>query len=259
MVTRGQEKHRGGCAKVVRATSGIVGLVTLADLHPGMRVRPARAATAAVVLVLHGGKENSLEPSEARDRAGLRMRPFERALHHQGAGRGVAVWALRYRVRGWNGPEQSPVHDARWALEEVRRQHGPVPVVLVGHSMGGRAAVRVLDDPSVTALVALAPWLPHEPVDGAAGKAVLVVHGDTDTVTSPAQTRAWADQARAAGARVEYVGMRGTGHAMLRRSRLWTGLAVGFSLRSLSLDPRLPRAARTVLARIEAGEHTLAV
>jgi dienelactone hydrolase len=233
--------------------------VTLADLFPGVRVRPARTATAAVVLVLHGGKEHSLEPSEARDRAGLRMRPFERALHRQGAARGVAVWALRYRVRGWNGAEQSPVHDARWALEEIRRQHGPVPVVLVGHSMGGRAAVHVLDDPSVTALVALAPWLPHEPVDGAAGKAVLVVHGKTDTVTSPDQALAWAEQARAAGAQVGYVGMRGTGHAMLRRSRLWTGLTVGFSLRSLGLDPRLPRTATSVLARLEGTGSTLTV
>ena len=35
-----------------------------------------------------------------------------------------------------------------------------MPVVLLGHSMGGRTAVAVADDPSVVGVVALAPWLP---------------------------------------------------------------------------------------------------
>lgn len=234
--------------------------MTRADLQPGVHVRPARTpTTTAVVLVLHGGEEHSLEPARPRQGAALRMRPFSWALHRRGGHRGVAVWTLRYRVRGWNSPECSPVPDARWALSEVRRRHGGVPVVLVGHSMGGRTAVHVLDDPSVTAMVALAPWLPHETVHGAAGKAVLVVHAEIDTVTSPSETLAWTDQARGAGATAAYVRVRHTGHSMLRRSRLWTALAVGFSLRSLGLDPPLPRAARRALDRAQAGESTLTV
>jgi dienelactone hydrolase len=187
------------------------------------------------------------------------MKPFARALHRRGAKHGLAVWRVRYRVRGWNGPERSPVADARWALEEVRRSHGDVPVVLVGHSMGGRTAVHVLDDRNVVAMVALAPWLPHEPVAGAAGKDVLVAHGVVDGWTSPHETWEWAEQARPLARRLVYVQVRRTGHFMLRRARLWTDLAVGWTLTSLGLDPSVGRTATDVLAQAAAGVPSLRV
>jgi alpha-beta hydrolase superfamily lysophospholipase len=210
-------------------------------------------------LLLHGGKEHSVRPAQRTDLSAVRMRPFARAIHAQGAPLGVAVWELRYRVRGWNGEQRSPVPDARWALEEVRRRHGAVPVVLVGHSMGGRTAVHVLDDPSVTALVALAPWLPDEPVAGATGKRVLVVHGTADSVTSPRETWEWAEQARPLAGRLLYVRVGGSGHALLRRARLWTDLAVGWTLTSLGLDPSVGRAASQVLGAAAGGAPSLEV
>ena len=227
------------------------------DLRPGVRVRPAKGQTRALVLLLHGGKEHSQERSDPMHFSSRRMQPFARALHHQGAAHGVAVWSLRYRVRGWNPPEASPVADARWALDEVRRQHGDVPVVLLGHSMGGRVAAHVLGDPSVVAMAALAPWLPDEPVEDARDRDVLVAHGVVDRWTSPRQSLDWAERAREVARSVTYVRVRRTGHFLLRRHRLWTELAVGFCLGSLGLEPRVGRTARRVLT--EGGGTTVTV
>lgn len=218
------------------------------DVRPGVHVRPSSGRTTAVVLVLHGGKAESLELSEPKHLSARRMRPFARALHRAGADHGVAVWTVRYRVRGWNGREMSPVQDARWALEQVRREHPGLPVVLLGHSMGGRTAVHVLDEPGVVGAVLLAPWLPHEPVAGAADRAVLLAHGLVDRWTSPRETRVWAEQARPVARALRYVQVRRSGHFLLRRSRLWTDLAVGGTLRILGLDPRVGRTARRALA-----------
>ena len=228
-------------------------------LHPRLSIRPAEHDTRAVVLVLHGGKEHSYESSEPGHLSSRRVNPFARALHRRGAPHGVAVWKVRYRVRGWNAPERSPVADARWALEEVRRVHGDVPVVLLGHSMGGRAAAHVLDDPSVIAMVALCPWLPDEPIHGVSGKQVLIAHAVGDNWTSPAESVAWAAAARPLATSLTYVRVQRTGHFMLRRSRLWTDLAVGFPLSWLDLDPSVGRRATNVLAQAATGAPLLTV
>ncbi len=189
-------------------------------MRPCVVVRGS-ATPAAVVLVLHGGTEHSVEPSERTHLASLRMKPFARHLHRQG----LTVWRVRYRVRGWNGAERSPVHDAQWALDEVRRRHGHVPVVLLGHSMGGRAAVHVLGDASVVGMVALCPWLPSEPTEGAAGKRVVIAHSVDDTTTSPVLSLAWATAVAPIARSTRYVGVRGSDHGMVRRFRLWHRLA----------------------------------
>jgi dienelactone hydrolase len=228
-------------------------------LRPGIEVLPAKGTTRAVVLVLHGGKADSYEPSEEVHLSRRRVNPFARAVHREGAAAGVAVWKVRYRVRGWNGRDRSPAQDAQWALEEVRRRHGEVPVVLLGHSMGGRAAVHVLGDPSVIGMVALCPWLPHEPLEGARGKRVVIAHAVVDRWTSPRETLAWATAARPLASSLLYVGVRRTGHFMLRRSGLWTDLAVGFALTWLGLDPSVGRATTKVLSEAAAGATTLTV
>jgi len=233
--------------------------VETTQLHPGVDVHEPKGTTRAVVVVLHGGKADSYEPSEPSHLSSRRMDPFVHALHKQGRKHGVAVWKVRYRVRGWNGSDRSPARDAQWVLDEVRRRCGDLPVVLVGHSMGGRAAVRVLGDPAVVGAVLLCPWLPQEPVEGARGKRVLVAHGIIDRWTSPRETRAWADAARPLAAGLTYVRVRATGHFMLRRSRLWTDLAVGAALSWLGADPSVGRVATNVLHEAAAGTPTLTV
>ena len=218
------------------------------ELRPSVGVSPADGPVTGVVLVLHGGKPESLAPSEPFHLSSRRVDPFVAAVHRQGRSQGIAVWKVRYRVRGWNGPAKSPAQDAQWALEEVRRRHGDVPVVLVGHSMGGRAAVHVLGDASVVGMVGLCPWLPDEPVEGARGRRVVIGHGTTDYWTSPVESRAWADAARPLATSVLYVGVRHTGHFMLRRAGLWTDLAVGFPLTWLGATPKVGRTARGLLA-----------
>ena len=194
---------------------------------PGLAVTPARGAVRAVVLVLHGGRETSLAPTSRRQLSAVRMLPFARAVTRRTRDRGVAVWRVRYLVRGWNGAARSPVADARWALDEVRRRHGEVPVVLLGHSMGGRTAVHVLDDPSVRGAVLLAPWLPvGEPVRGVAGRRVVVLHGDADHVTSASASRAWARRAAEAGGDVTWEPVAGGDHALLRDAGGWHRRAV---------------------------------
>src|SRR3954447_6497853 len=90
----------------------------------------ALTSPVAIVLVLHGGKENSFDPISWRNTAGLRMRPIAATLRARGRRHGFAVESVRYRYRGWNGVDASPVVDARAALADARGRHGDVPVVL---------------------------------------------------------------------------------------------------------------------------------
>ena len=109
------------------------------------------------------------------------------------ARRGPAVYVLRYRVRGWNAPARDALLDARWATAALAERHPGVPVVLLGHSMGGRAALGAAGAPNVAAVCALAPWLDgSDPVAQLAGRTVLIAHGDRERYTDPAASYAYA-------------------------------------------------------------------
>ena len=195
---------------------------------------------AAVAFVLHGGTEWSHAPTRPWSPSVLRMHPIAWYLRRRGREHGLAVWSLRFAVRGWNGDEMSPMADVRWALEEVRSRHGDVPVALVGHSMGGRAALRA-GGGQVRSVVALAPWLPAgEPVDRLAGCSVLIAHGNKDRRTSHKRSREFAHEAAAVAEHVSYVEVRGSGHAMLRRARRWHRLTTDFVLGSVGFATPAP-------------------
>ena len=113
----------------------------------------------------------------------------------------------------------------------MRRELGQVPVVLLGHSMGARAAVAVADHPDVTGVVALAPWLPAgEPTAPLAGKRFAAAHGRTDRITSARQTETFARRAEAVAASVEFHDMGRVGHYMLRDVAGWNRFALSRSL-----------------------------
>jgi pimeloyl-ACP methyl ester carboxylesterase len=197
--------------------------------EPRLRKLGARGGDVrAAVLVLHGGTENSTAPAAPWQPAYLRMIPFARDLRRAP---GVAVWQLCNRTRGWNAPGLDPVADARWALERLRAAHPDVPVVLVGHSMGGRVALRVADDPAVVGVCALAPWTPEgEPVEQLAGRTVFIAHGDRDRTTEPALSLGYAERAKAVTGAVARFEVLGEAHALLRRYRDWTRLVRRFAL-----------------------------
>ena len=190
-----------------------------------------------VVVVAHGGQPVSTARTTAIHPAVLRMVPVAAAIRRALPGPGVVVSRPRFRVQGWNGAQASPVGDLCEYLDGLRAQFGPVPVVLVGHSMGGRAALRAAGHPCVAAVAGLAPWLPDgEPVGQLAGRSILLAHGTADVVTSPAQTWAYAARARAL-ARVTEVEIRGGDHAMIRRAALWHALAATFAGVALGFPP----------------------
>ena len=177
----------------------------------------------AIVLLLHGGQERNVEPVENKHASWWRMALMARSLRRFARNHNYSLSLLQYRLRGWNSPtDPEPVRDARWAIDQLSAEHPGVPVVLVGHSLGGRTACRAADDPAVVGVVGLAPWLPPgEPNRAIAGRHLRVLHGTADRWTSPASSRAYVERSRAVAASVSWTPMDGAGHFMARRSSTW--------------------------------------
>ncbi|MER6675158.1 alpha/beta fold hydrolase [Streptomyces sp. NPDC000983] len=214
---------------------------TSGTARPALVTRRVPGVPRAAVLFLHGGRADSRAPSRPWHPAPLRMRPFVRAAVSALRAEDVLLGEVRYRVRGWNGADADPLHDTRRALEELRGLAGDVPVVLVGHSMGGRTALSAARAPQVRAVLALAPWCPEgEPVAHLRDKDVTVLHGDRDRVTDPHASAAFVRRAREAGARADFVTMADGDHAMLRRSGVWHRSATEITLALLPSRPTAP-------------------
>lgn len=205
--------------------------------EPFLTTSPPANHPRGLVLMLHGGAEGGTEPIDDRSlsfrRSRWMMREIQGRLHRAD----VEVWLLRYRLKGWNlghAELPSPVPDARWALDEVRRVHGDLPVVLLGHSMGARTAVAVADDPSVLGVVAVAPWLPKgEPVGPLTGRHLVAAHGPRDRITRYKDTKYYVERAREVAASATLTTMEGLGHYMLKGRGRWNDFAAESSLRLL--------------------------
>ena len=188
-------------------------------------VTAAKGQTRAVVLLLPGGSGDEAGPGDRYRPSVVRMLPFGWSLRRAGHRRGLAVALLRYRVAGWKGGAPGAAEDTRWALGQLQERFGPVPVVLVGHSMGGRTALATGDEPTVVGLLALAPWIDSDlRVGDLSGRRIVLAHGDQDRVTDPEVTRSFAARATARGEDVEFVSITGDGHAMLRAFGSWQRL-----------------------------------
>ena len=187
----------------------------------------------AVVLLLHGGEPHEFAPVRPFDVSVLRMFPFGRSVFRAARGH-IRVATLRYAVRGWNGDQESPLPDARWALDRIAERFGDLPVGLVGHSMGGRVALRVGDYRGVRSVAALAPWLPEgEPIPPLGDRSLLLAHGTADRLTDPAKTTQLAEKVARDGGDVELVTYPGARHAMLFPSRPWHTMVAGFMVKTL--------------------------
>lgn len=198
----------------------------------------------ALVLVMHGGgsrrSEMMVRPTQL---SVLRMIPIARRIARAGRGR-LAVYRLLNSTRGW-ARDHTPVDDTVWALEKLAEMHGPasLPVSLVGHSLGGRAALLAGDRSAVRTVVALNPYLYAN--DGRVrllGRRVLIAHGTRDRVASMATAETVA-RALTSTATVSFVRVVDGKHAMLARHRVFDTLAADFVRASLDADwePPEPR------------------
>lgn len=199
-----------------------------------------------VVVVLHGGASRAdqamVSPAQL---SVLRMVPVAGRIARAGRRR-LAVYRLLNSHRGWDSTT-TPVMDVAWALDRVEGAHGSLPAALVGHSLGGRAALLAAGAPSVRSAVALNPWVyPTDTVD-LTGRQVLVVHGTDDRVASPDRAAAVARRLSST-ARVGYVAVPGGRHAMLRQGRTFERYAAEFVTATLlGTEPSSP-AVSAVLA-----------
>jgi alpha-beta hydrolase superfamily lysophospholipase len=209
---------------------------------------------AGVVLVLHGGGSRgapvAVSPSQL---SVLRMIPVARAVARAGHGR-LAVLRLLNSFRGW-APDHTPIHDVDWALGEIGERYGAdMPVCLVGHSLGGRAALGSAGRSAVHGVVALAPWVyPDDGDEDVRGTPIVIIHGDGDRIAAPERSRRVA-KGLARHTAVTYITVKGGKHAMLSHRGDFDTLAAHCAAWMLLGDSSDP-----IIARIAAGEDDFTV
>ncbi|WP_033280210.1 prolyl oligopeptidase family serine peptidase [Streptomyces sp. NRRL F-525] len=205
----------------------------------GRALGPEPTSVSGVVLLLPGGEEvSSRRPSPMLATASVRT--LGRRLARAGAADGLAAHVVHYRCRGWNGSEASLAHDAAWAVEEVVRRYGDVPVCLTGIDMGARAALRSAGHEAVNSVVALAPWLPEqdvaappEPVKQLAGRRVLIVHGTNDERTDPELSFRLAARAKKANRDICRFEVHSDGHGLHQHRQEVHALTEDFAMGAL--------------------------
>lgn len=219
-------------------------------LIPVSEPRQAEAA----VLILHGGASRQDNPMVSPTQLSvLRMIPIAKRVARAGRKR-IAVYRLLNSTRGWN-TSHTPVDDVHWAIDQLHDGlTDRLPVGLVGHSLGGRAAILAGNRAEVRSVVALNPWV--YPTDGAdlTGRRVLIAHGTDDRIALPSSSAAVAQQLSWT-ADVSYVSVLGGKHAMLRRHADFGRLAADFSAATL-LDGTTPSA---LVSRLLSGESPVEI
>ncbi|MFF2405332.1 alpha/beta hydrolase family protein [Streptomyces sp. NPDC058092] len=205
----------------------------------GRAVRTAGAPTAVsgVVLLLPDGEADSHRRPSPLSYA-LQL-PLARTLARAGREDGLTAHVVRYRCRGWNATDAQLAADARWAVDEVVRRYGDVPVCLAGHGMGGRAALRAGGHAAVNSVLAMAPWLPEnaagepEPVKHLLGRQVLLVHGTNDARTDPELSFRLAERAKKANRDTCRFEVHSDGHGLRQHRAEVAALATDFVRGSL--------------------------
>jgi pimeloyl-ACP methyl ester carboxylesterase len=206
----------------------------------------------AVVLVLHGGASRGdgvrVSPGQL---SVVRMIPTARACAAAARGR-LAVYRLLNTFRGWDSTH-TPVADCDWAIEEVSARYPAAPVGLVGHSLGGRAALVSGDNPAVGSVAVLNPWLYPDDYPDLSGRSVLFVHGGRDRIASIDKSEGVARRLARRTA-VGFIRIPDGKHAMLRHGSAFDRYAASFTAAVLLDEPSL---ARGPVARVLSGESWL--
>lgn len=182
----------------------------------------------------------------------LRMVPIAKRLALTGRGE-LAVFRLLNSTRGWDSTH-TPVDDARWALAQIAEQYGDLPCALVGHSLGGRAALLAGHADPVRSVVALNPWIAPGDQAELIGRQVLIVHGTEDRIAVPERSERLARTLVRDGVDLGYLRVEGARHAMLRRGKVFERAATDFVAATM-----LGRTVDGAVGRVLDGERQLAV
>lgn len=231
------------------------------------RARGEERSVHGVVLLLPGGTAHSVRRRSPR--AAAAVLPLARRLARAGRGDSLVTHVVHYRFHGWNGAAAHTARDAEWAVDEVVRRYGDVPVCLLGTDVGARAALHAAGHPAVTAVLALAPWLPgapaeagnagdagnartaggppgdatrpapaeEEPIDQLAGRQVLFVHGTDDVRTDPELSFRLAERAKRRDPGVCRFEVHSDGHTLSQHRSEVAALAEDFVLGTLGDRP----------------------
>lgn len=181
----------------------------------------------ALVLVLPGGTDVSDDAFRRHSPSALRMYPFTVSIAARFGCR-VRVRQVAYELYGWND-DAAPLPPARAALDEIAADRPGVPILLIGHSMGGRVAAHLAADTRVRGVLALAPWWQHADWRHIHDDVrVVALHGTADTRTFASRTETGIAELRARGVDATYVPVADGGHAMLDHIVDWHRAALDF-------------------------------
>lgn len=148
------------------------------------------------------------------------MQLFAPSISMRSGGR-IQVIRLRHPDRDWPQLFRGALGDTAELLGQIKQTAPQARIGLVGHSNGGRVALRLSSDARVDAVAALAPWIVRgDRILPRPGQPVLLMHGDYDRVTDPKATRALAERLRQRDVLVDIETLADT-HALMLRSWHW--------------------------------------
>ncbi|MFJ9854532.1 alpha/beta hydrolase [Streptomyces sp. NPDC101150] len=200
--------------------------------------RGAGPVNGVALLLPEGGPAGVRRPSPL---SALAVRRLAVRLAKAGRPEGLTAHVLRSRGGGGSDPSDHPARDATWALEEIVRRYGDVPVCLVGTGMGARAALHAAGHPAVHSVLAIAPWFPDpapqdtapDPVKQLIGRQVLLVHGTNDEHTDPDLSYRYAERAKKVNRDTCRFEVHSDGHSLHQHRAEVLALAADFMLGSL--------------------------
>ena len=189
-------------------------------LHTGAEARWTGIPGRRAVVCVNGGT--------AAEAPGTWSASVEWLVQRLASGRpSLPFLEVRYRVKSWRRLELC-VEDARAGIHAAR-DAGAQEVALLGFSMGGAVSVQVAGDPSVSTVIALAPWLyPELDVSPLDGRRFAVLHGSLDRSipgvpgVAPALSREGYERAKARGVDAHRTVIPGAIHPIALRAP-WGG------------------------------------
>jgi pimeloyl-ACP methyl ester carboxylesterase len=183
------------------------------QLTTGAEMRVTGPADRLAVICVNGGQASEVEGTWSAS-----LEWLVRRLAPQFPELGFAE--VKYRIKSWKRMDWC-VADARAAVLET----GAPRTLLLGFSMGGAVAIRTAAEPTVEAVLGLAPWIPDRlSLETLRGRRLDVLHGSLDRwlpgipgVSAKASRRGY-ERARALGVPGDYTLIPGALHGIAFRA-----------------------------------------